>query len=59
MGAGGEPSGAAGSSTEDLGPKQEGEEGPLKWQTVNVYNAAIAELYHYQVSMGLNKAPTF
>ena len=35
------------------------EEGPLKWKTVNVYNAAIAELYHYQVSMGLNKAPTF
>jgi hypothetical protein len=31
----------------------------LKWKTVNVYNAAIAELYHYQVSMGLNKAPNF
>ena len=47
MGAGGKPSGAAGSSVEDLGPEQEGEEVPLKWQTVNVYNAAIAELYHY------------
>jgi hypothetical protein len=33
-----------------------GGEGPLKWKTVNVYNAAIAALYHYQVSMGLNKA---
>jgi hypothetical protein len=31
----------------------------LKWKTVNVYNAAIAELYHYQVSIGLNKAPNF
>jgi hypothetical protein len=59
VGAGGEPSGAAGSSAEDSGPEQAGKEGPLKWQTVNVYNAAIAELYHYQVSMGLNKAPTF
>jgi hypothetical protein len=23
------------------------EEGPLKWKTANVYNAAIAELYYY------------
>lgn len=52
---------AAGSSAEEseLEPLPGEEDGPLKWKTVNVYNAAIAELYHYQVSMGLNKAPTF
>jgi hypothetical protein len=32
---------------------------PLKYETVKVYNAAIAELYHTQVSMGLNQAPPF
>jgi hypothetical protein len=32
---------------------------PLKYETVVVYSAAIAELYHRQVSMGLNTAPSF
>jgi hypothetical protein len=32
---------------------------PLKYETVKVYSAAIAELYHTQVSMGLNRAPSF
>ena len=32
---------------------------PLKYETVKVYSAAIAELYHTQVSMGLNWAPSF
>jgi hypothetical protein len=52
---------AASSSAEESEPEPlpSEEEGPLKWKMVNVYNAAIAELYHYQVSIGLNKAPTF
>jgi hypothetical protein len=51
----------ASSSAEEseLEPLPGEEEGSLKWKTVNVYNAAIAELYYYQVSIGLNKAPTF
>jgi hypothetical protein len=32
---------------------------PLKYETVKVYSAAIAELYNTQVSMGLNQAPPF
>jgi hypothetical protein len=42
-------SNAAASSAEESEPEPlpGDEEGPLKWKTVNVYNAAIAELYHY------------
>jgi hypothetical protein len=32
---------------------------PLKYETVKVYIAAIAELYHAQVSIGSNQAPSF
>jgi hypothetical protein len=41
--------------------KEEGETAPkaLKVQTVQVYLAALAELYSAQVSMGLNKHPNF
>jgi hypothetical protein len=49
----------SGAEESELEPLPGKEEGPLKWKTVNVYNAAIAELYHYQVSIGLNNAPTF
>jgi hypothetical protein len=31
----------------------------LKVKTVRVYIAAIAEIYHTQVSLGLNKSPNF
>jgi hypothetical protein len=46
-------------SSSDEESESEGDEGPLKWKTINVYAAAIAELYHFQVSMGLNRHPTF
>jgi hypothetical protein len=32
---------------------------PLKFETIKVYSAAIAELYYTQVSIGLNTAPSF
>jgi hypothetical protein len=50
---------SASSSEEELEAEAGAKEEPLKWTTVNGYNAAIAELYNYQVSMGLNTAPTF
>ena len=65
------PGNAGDSSSSDVegedGEEEEEEErvgsssrrAPLKYETVKVYSAAIAELYHTQVSMGLNQAPTF
>jgi hypothetical protein len=32
---------------------------PLKYETIKVYSAAVAELYYTQVSMSLNIAPFF
>jgi hypothetical protein len=51
----GPSSDASGSGSEES--EAGGSAGPLKLKTVNVYNAAITELYHYHVPMGLNKNP--
>lgn len=53
------PGHARDSSDSEVEPSNRSGPTPLKYETVNVYSAAIAELYHTQVSMGLNRAPSF